>query len=425
MTVSSTTTQNSYSGNGSTTEFAITFKYLAKGDISVTLIDDATGAETTWVETTNYTLTAPGETGTLTALVAPASGETLVINRQMAATQVVDYVENDPFPADTHEEALDRLTMLIQQLGKEIAGGGGVIEVNAVRPADTVTDDPNVTFSGNAAARANRFLGFDSLGDITILQEIGTYRGTDATTTTQDYVERDLVKDSSNNNIYLCTADSSSGTLLTNTSYWALIVDAASATASAAAAAASESAAATSASNAATSESNAATSESNASTSASNASTSASNAATSETNAAASAAAAATSEANAATSEANAAATLANALQNDTTDNLSVGYTTDIHALGSVTSITPDVTAEWLKSATITGNLTINEVTDGNEGGCIILLTADASGPYTVTLGTGVSAIGTIPDLAASTSYQCTVIKHSNDLTTVEIVEIG
>jgi hypothetical protein len=109
----------------------------------------------------------------------------------------------------------------------------------------------------------------------------------------------------------------------------------------------------------------------------------------------------------------------------DTSDNLVVGYTTDVEALGSVTSITPDLTAEWLKSATITGNLTINEPTDGSTGGCIMLLTADGSGPYTVTLGAGVSAVGTTPDLAASTSYECRVVKHSDTLTTAEIVEIG
>ncbi len=112
-----------------------------------------------------------------------------------------------------------------------------------------------------------------------------------------------------------------------------------------------------------------------------------------------------------------------NTLKSDTSLNLSVGYTTDVEILGG-NQITPNLTTEWLKSRTVTGNVTINEVVDGNEGGCVILLTADGSGPYTVTLGTGVSAVGIIPDLAASTSYECRVIKHSASLTTVAITEI-
>ena len=52
MTVSSTTTKDSYSGNGSTTVFAYTFKILDEDDITVILRDDATGSETTQTLTT-------------------------------------------------------------------------------------------------------------------------------------------------------------------------------------------------------------------------------------------------------------------------------------------------------------------------------------------------------------------------------------
>ncbi len=114
----------------------------------------------------------------------------------------------------------------------------------------------------------------------------------------------------------------------------------------------------------------------------------------------------------------------AGALMAGSSGNLTVGFTTDIETLASNT-ITPDLTAEWLKVRAVTGNVTINEPADGSYGGCVILLSADASGPYTVTLGAGVSAVGTIPDLAASTEYQCLVIKHSDTLTTVEITGIG
>jgi hypothetical protein len=51
----------------------------------------------------------------------PAADTIVTIIRTVPMTQVVDYVENDKFPAGTHEEALDKLTMLIQQLNEMYA----------------------------------------------------------------------------------------------------------------------------------------------------------------------------------------------------------------------------------------------------------------------------------------------------------------
>lgn len=109
-------------------------------------------------------------------------------------------------------------------------------------------------------------------------------------------------------------------------------------------------------------------------------------------------------------------------LFSNATANITTGYTTNIEALGvSITTITPDLTTEVLKEGTVTGNLTINEPTDGSFGACLILLKIDASGPYTLTLGAGVSSIGTVPDLEANGQYECRIVKHSDTLTTVEI----
>lgn len=122
MTVSSATTRSDYAGNGSTTAFATNFRFLENGHIKVILTVDATGVETVQAETTNYTLTGAGldAGGTVTMLVAPASGETLTILRNIALLQETDYVENDAFPAESHEDALDKLTMISQQQQEEI-----------------------------------------------------------------------------------------------------------------------------------------------------------------------------------------------------------------------------------------------------------------------------------------------------------------
>jgi hypothetical protein len=366
MTVSSTTVKNSYSGDGSNDTFVYGFKIFASSDLQV-IIRSATGTETTKTLTTDYTVTgvgtASGGNVVFEAAAIPTATETVVLIRNVPQTQAIDYIANDPFPAETHEEGLDRATMTIQQMQEEVTRSIKLSRTNTMTSTE---------FAVAAADRANKILAFDSTGEISVTQELGTYKGTDTTVTTVAYVQRDIVKSTSAaqlNNVYICVADSVIGDTLTDTDHFALLVDAVSAAASAAAAAssatdaqtaqtaaelaetnaetaetnaetaetnaetaetnaaASEANAATSESNAATSESNAATSESNASTSAStattqagiattqagNASTSASNAATSESNAATSESNAATSESNAATSASNAATSESNA----------------------------------------------------------------------------------------------------------------
>ena len=260
MTVSSTTTKNSYSGNGSTTVFAYTFKIFDEDDVAVVLRNNTTGAESTQTITTHYTVSGVGNAGggNITFVTPPTSSQTVVLLRATPLTQLTDYTPNDPFPAETHEEALDKLTFITQELQEEVGRSLKLSQTNTIATAE---------FTAGATERANKILGFDTNGDLAIFQEIGTFKGTDATTTTADYVERDIVKSTTAaqlDNVYIALQNSPTGTLLTNTTYWALLVDAVSAATSAANAANSASAAATSASNAATSESNAATSETNA-----------------------------------------------------------------------------------------------------------------------------------------------------------------
>jgi chemotaxis protein histidine kinase CheA len=329
MTVSSTTTKNSYSGDGSTTTFAYAFKIFADADLTV-ILRSAAGTETVQTLTTHYTVTNAGNAsgGNVVFGSAPASGVTVVIRRNMAQTQSTDYTANDPFPAESHEDALDRLTFIAQQQQEELDRSIKLSRTNTMTSTE---------FTVGATDRANKILAFDGSGEISVTQELGTYRGTDATVTTEAYVVRDIIKSTTTaqlNNVYICVADAVVGDSLTDTDHFELLVDAVSAASSATAAAASAttattkaSEAATSATNAATSETNAATSASTATTKASEASTSATNAAasattastkaseasTSATNAATSASAAATSATNAATSETNAATSATNA----------------------------------------------------------------------------------------------------------------
>jgi hypothetical protein len=153
-------------------------------------------------------------------------------------------------------------------------------------------------FTTSATDRANKILAFDSSGELSVTQELGTFKGTDATVTTAAYVQRDIIKSTTTaqlNNIYICVADSVVGDSLTDTDHFQLLVDAVSAATSATAAATSATASASSATASASSASTASTQASNASTSASTASTQATNAANSATAAASSASDAAAS----------------------------------------------------------------------------------------------------------------------------------
>lgn len=141
MAISSETSKVQYSGDGSTTAFTVNFFFIEDGDLEVVLTS-AAGVNTVQTITTEYTLTGAGDQsgGTCTMVTAPATGEKLTIRRKVPITQTVDYVENDPFPADTHERALDKLTMIAQEQSEEI--GRSIKFSVSSTSTDVVMPDP-------------------------------------------------------------------------------------------------------------------------------------------------------------------------------------------------------------------------------------------------------------------------------------------
>ncbi|MAO20350.1 MAG: hypothetical protein CMJ25_06310 [Phycisphaerae bacterium] len=261
MTITTTIIKNSYSGDNSQTVFPYTFKISADADIQV-IIRSSLGTETVKSLSTDYTVSGAGDAGggNVTMIVAPATGETLVIRRATVQTQTIDLVENDPFSAETVEGGFDKSVSLVQEIQEEADRAIKLSRTNTMASTE---------FTVDATTRAGKILGFDNAGELVVSQELGTFQGNWATATS--YSARDIVKDTSNNNIYLCnTAHTSSGaqpiSSNTDVAKWDLLVDAYSATQSATAAAASATAAATSETNAATSETNAATSATTATT---------------------------------------------------------------------------------------------------------------------------------------------------------------
>ena len=276
MTVSSSTNKVSYAGNGTLTSFAYSFKIFDQADLSV-ILRSSDGTETVQTITTHYTVSGVGSSsgGNVVFGTPPANGVTVVILRDQPLTQGLDLVPNDPFPAQSIEDTLDKIVFMVQKNEEELSRAVKASRTNVIN---------NSEFTVSATDRANKLFSFDAAGNLSIAQELGTFRGNWSASTA--YNPRDIVKDTSTNNIFLVnTAHTSSGSqpLTTNaeSAKYDLIVDAASATTAQNAAASSATAAATSETNAANSATAAATSETNAANSATASASSAASAAAS------------------------------------------------------------------------------------------------------------------------------------------------
>lgn len=227
MTISTTIIKNTYDGDGSQTVFAYNFKILDEGDIEV-IIRNADGDESVKVIETNYTVSgvnsASGGNVTFLSGSIPTSTEKVILRRATTKTQTLDLVENDPFTADSVEGAFDRAIAITQELQEAVDRSIKLSRTNTMNSTEFTVDATN---------RANKALAFDGNGELTIAQSLGDYQGD--WSSGREYAVRDIVKDASNDNIYLCTtAHTSSGStpLSTNVDIgkWALIVDAAAAT---------------------------------------------------------------------------------------------------------------------------------------------------------------------------------------------------
>lgn len=171
MTIASQTSRISYTGDGSTTAFPVSFYFAANVDL-VVILQDTAGNQATQILGTNYNLT--GATfpagGTCTFTVAPTSGYLVTIYRDPAVTQTTSYNNNDPFPAKSHELALDKLTTLVQRLKDQFS--------RAVRQSEG--EGALTTTLATVAARKNKLLGFDGNG--ALVYAVGpTFVGTTAT----------------------------------------------------------------------------------------------------------------------------------------------------------------------------------------------------------------------------------------------------
>jgi hypothetical protein len=162
MTISSTTNRVSYTGNGVTTAFSFPYKFFAQADLVVIETVIATGVQTTKALTTDYTISGTADSsgvyqsgGTVNAVTAPANTVTWTIYRDPALTQTVEHVDNDPVPAASIDNPLDKLTAVEQRTREMVTRG--------LRQPDGDTTDIGVLPA--KVKRASKYLAFDASGD--------------------------------------------------------------------------------------------------------------------------------------------------------------------------------------------------------------------------------------------------------------------
>lgn len=144
MTVQSEIARADYSGDGTTITFQVPFRFLADNQLRVLRTVIATNSSTTLVLNSlgpdGYSVIGAGKPngGSITVVTAPigpaptpALAERISILRNVPLTQLIDYIANDAFPAESHEAGLDKLTMMVQQQSE-------VVDRAVVLPAQSV-----------------------------------------------------------------------------------------------------------------------------------------------------------------------------------------------------------------------------------------------------------------------------------------------
>jgi predicted small lipoprotein YifL len=241
ITVNAVHRRVQYTSSGSLGPYSFAFKVLASADIRVYV------GSTLKTVTTHYTTSLNTDgTGsvTFTSGNAPASATIVTIESNQAIERTSDYTTGGDFKAASLNDDLDSLAINDQQLETVLSRNVQLsTTVNRTTSGSGTSGPLYFPYDDTVANNASKVVSFDAAGTALIAtQELGEFQGNWAASTA--YIVRDLVKDTSNGNIYMVnTAHTSSGSqpISSNTDVakWSLIVDAASATTSQTAAATS------------------------------------------------------------------------------------------------------------------------------------------------------------------------------------------
>ena len=157
LTVEDTRPFVQYVADGSQTEFTFPFAITEAGQLVVTFGDgDAP---------TSHTISGVGQSdgGTVTFDSPPAADTRITLHRAVTIARTTDFVAGGAFRASAINAELDRLTMMLQDLG--------VRADTAVRRAPFDEDGPDLVLPARAD-RAATVLAFDADGAVTALPDL-------------------------------------------------------------------------------------------------------------------------------------------------------------------------------------------------------------------------------------------------------------
>jgi hypothetical protein len=156
MTVSTFTLPTSINGSGTTGPFTTGFPVRDQTWLVVKKVLIADGTSTTLTLTTDYTVSGVGgATADVTTVASVSAAYKIVLDLNVPITQLTDYEENDPFPAETHEAALDKLTFIAAQTNTKVG--------KSIRIPSTESTTVELPV---ASARASKALVFDASGNV-------------------------------------------------------------------------------------------------------------------------------------------------------------------------------------------------------------------------------------------------------------------
>lgn len=179
MTLNTQHSSDTNIGNSATTAFPITFQFYSPNDI-VVFFDNEVDPPVNQSPSSYVITGGGGSTGTITFTVAPPAGIMVIVSRVMSFVQQASYTRNDPFPSATHEIALDRIVMMVQQVL------AGVTSATAASPE--FVQDIVGTMLTLTASTGIEFTYDDALGIITaVVTEVGII---DAASDGKYYVRR-------------------------------------------------------------------------------------------------------------------------------------------------------------------------------------------------------------------------------------------
>jgi hypothetical protein len=118
MTVGTLPPRAEYVENGVTTLHAVPFQFFDPDELIVTRIKGTRDSDEILLTlNVDYTVAGGnGDVGSITKTTGGINGATLRIDRYTHRSQLLDYEPGDEFPAEMHEEGLDRLEMQIQEI---------------------------------------------------------------------------------------------------------------------------------------------------------------------------------------------------------------------------------------------------------------------------------------------------------------------